>query len=405
MDKKHIDIFQKTRVTETTPGSLIADMEILLTKAEQEGIAISEKTKHITMNQLIGINEALTSPLKTAHIRPTQVSLPNIHGLYILLRISGLTKVQRKKKKAFLVTHGPTVETWKGLNNEEKYASLLKYFLFTPHDTIESSMGTRMPTLYKLWDLFEKLSVSPLKIRGDKDLENSCTYNYGTYFMVLLELFGMVTITQAKANRGEKWFPETLTSTPLGEAFIALILDSLNKIQTALIRQDDPNKLFMQMIAPYMPVVKDLLPDAEDPIREFRDGLYTFEVRLQKSSRRIVIPATEDFSTFSETILNAFNFYNDHLYMFKFEDRFGTKIQISYEEDLDSYSSDTAIGDLSMDEGDKIVFIFDFGDWWEFDITLEQIDKPDKSIKEAKITDRKGTPPQQYPYDDEDYDC
>jgi len=402
MDDKHIDILKKAVITKTTPGSLIADFEMLLTEAEQTGIPLSEKTKHIAMGQLFRINESLTTPLITEYSRPKQESLPNINGLYLLLRISGLTKVQRKEKKRILVAHGPAVEIWRGLSNEEKYVSLFKYFLFSSHDLVHRLGGNIPKSPYLLFSLFESIKLSPVKIKGNSDLELSCTYNYGTHFLVLLEMFGLVTITQAKAKKGEKWFPGSIAKTPLGEALIALLADSLAALQSTQMGQLEPNDCLIEMFAPYVSNVKHLLPDADEPMSEFRDGLYTFYVTLQKSSCRIIIPASASFSSFSNAILGAFNFDNDHLYMFKFEDCFGTKIEIAHEEDLDAYSSDeTTIGDLSMDEGDEIQYVFDFGDWWEFGIVLEQINTPDKHIKQAKIMNRKGTPPEQYPYNDD----
>lgn len=338
----------------------------------------------------------------TKHSRPKQESLPNINGLYLLLRNSGLTKVQRKKKKRILVAHGPAVEAWRVLSNEEKYVSLFKYFLFSSHDLVHRFGGNISKSLYLLVSLFESIKLFQVKIKGNSDLELSCTYNYGTHFLVLLEMFGLVTITQAKAKKGEKWFPGSMEKTPLGEALIALLADSLTALHSTQMGQLKPNDCMIEIFAPYVSNVKHLLSDAEEPMSEFRDGLYTFHVTLQKSSCRIIIPASATFSSFSGAILDAFNFDNDHLYMFKFEDCFGTKIEIAHGEDLDAYSSDeTTIGDLSMDEGDESQYVFDFGDWWEFGIVLEQINKPDKRIQQAKITDRKGTPPEQYPYDND----
>jgi hypothetical protein len=46
--------------------------------------------------------------------------------------------------------------------------------------------------------------------------------------------------------------------------------------------------------------------------------------------------------------------------------------------------------------------VFDFGDWWEFNVVLESIDEPDPKLKKAKVIDKKGKAPEQYPdYDEE----
>jgi hypothetical protein len=43
-----------------------------------------------------------------------------------------------------------------------------------------------------------------------------------------------------------------------------------------------------------------------------------------------------------------------------------------------------------------MTYVFDFGDWWEFDVTLEQID-PDMQIKKAVLLQAHGESPEQYP--------
>jgi hypothetical protein len=40
--------------------------------------------------------------------------------------------------------------------------------------------------------------------------------------------------------------------------------------------------------------------------------------------------------------------------------------------------------------------VFDFGDWWEFNVVLESIDEPDPKFKKAEVIDQKGKAPKQY---------
>jgi hypothetical protein len=39
--------------------------------------------------------------------------------------------------------------------------------------------------------------------------------------------------------------------------------------------------------------------------------------------------------------------------------------------------------------------VFDFGDWWEFDVTLERVD-PDMVIEEPVVLEKHGESPDQY---------
>ena len=42
-------------------------------------------------------------------------------------------------------------------------------------------------------------------------------------------------------------------------------------------------------------------------------------------------------------------------------------------------------------------YIFDFGDWWEFQLQLEEINTDDLRPDYGEIIERKGKAPQQYP--------
>ena len=42
-----------------------------------------------------------------------------------------------------------------------------------------------------------------------------------------------------------------------------------------------------------------------------------------------------------------------------------------------------------------MTYVFDFGDWWEFDVTLERVD-PEMLIEEPVVLEQHGEPPSQY---------
>jgi len=402
LNSVNVDTLNGTVFSNTSPGSLLADIELLLAEAEQAGIPLSPKTKRIAMGQLARLNESLAMPYQVSQTRPLQESFPNINGLYLLLRISGLTRVRKKGNKKFLVVNEAAAGAWKELNHEEKYVSLLKYFLFASHEMIDRFSKMIDSPVAKGIDLFSTLGPSFTKVKGDKDKELSLTYRYGTYFVALLHQFGFVEITQGKTKKGEKWFPAKIRKTKLGEAFGKLLEETLESVQIYDSERVEVNQLLTDMLTPYFSGVKNLLCEVERQAAKFHDGVYLFKVKLQRFSCRIAVPATATFADFAHAILKAVKFDNDHLYSFEFENNMGGDIRVtdgeSYSQDFSSY--ETTIGDVSLYEGAEIRFLFDFGDCWEFVIDLETINAPDKRMKKPKITDQRGTPPEQYPDDD-----
>jgi hypothetical protein len=48
-----------------------------------------------------------------------------------------------------------------------------------------------------------------------------------------------------------------------------------------------------------------------------------------------------------------------------------------------------------------MIYLYDFGDQWEFDVTLERVDPADAAARDAVILDGRGEAPDQYPSWDE----
>jgi hypothetical protein len=54
------------------------------------------------------------------------------------------------------------------------------------------------------------------------------------------------------------------------------------------------------------------------------------------------------------------------------------------------------VGDVPLRIGQTMTYLFDFGDCWEFDVSLEQVD-PERVIEDSVILEAYGEPPEQYP--------
>ena len=106
--------------------------------------------------------------------------------------------------------------------------------------------------------------------------------------------------------------------------------------------------------------------------------------------------------TLAEAIINAFEFTHDHLYQFSYRNPFGVETRINHpyleEEPL---TSEVLVGDVPLREGQSMIYLYDFGDQWEFDVTLERVDPADAAARDPIILDGRGEAPDQYPSWDE----
>ena len=66
-------------------------------------------------------------------------------------------------------------------------------------------------------------------------------------------------------------------------------------------------------------------------------------------------------------------------------------------------ASMATIESLDLDEGQVFYYLFDFGDDWWHEITVEKTDGSADNDKYPRIVDRKGQSPEQYPDPDEEW--
>lgn len=141
---------------------------------------------------------------------------------------------------------------------------------------------------------------------------------------------------------------------------------------------------------------------------------YIFDVRLEEGGmyevtqtvvRKIKIAGTRSLYQFAETITGAFGFSFDHA--FGFYDNFGNLRDAKkiYELFVDAgeEASPTAqgvkktkISQTFIKPGDKMLFLFDYGDEWRFTVELKEIRKTEEKESEPVILESTGKAPAQY---------
>ncbi len=142
---------------------------------------------------------------------------------------------------------------------------------------------------------------------------------------------------------------------------------------------------------------------------------YIFEVQLaeggmyevtQTAIRKIKIYGTRSLYQFAKTITGAFGFSFDHA--FGFYDGFGNLRDAKkiYELFVDAGEEaspaaqgvkKTKISQAFIKPGDKMLFLFDYGDEWRFSVELKDIRKTEEKESEPVVLESTGKAPVQYP--------
>jgi hypothetical protein len=153
------------------------------------------------------------------------------------------------------------------------------------------------------------------------------------------------------------------------------------------------------------------------------ERLYILKVALSHSKRiwrRIEITGNQSLGQLHETIFRAFDRYDPHMYSFYFtkpgskaRGRFASAPEYTHPSAVEEDSvwrhkklhdaSITNISNLNLRVKDRFEYLFDFGDDWLHEITVEKVLDIFPKGGYPKIAERKGESPPQYPeYDDEE---
>ncbi len=134
---------------------------------------------------------------------------------------------------------------------------------------------------------------------------------------------------------------------------------------------------------------------------------YTLKVYPAGGSREVYrvigISGRETLDRLCETILDAFDFIDEHLYEFCMDNRMYSDYSYQSDPEGGEPSTRTKIDRLGLRKGQNFTLHYDFGDDWMFVIHVQKI--TEASIHEKPTVIKEKGRIEQYPdWDDEDYD-
>lgn len=147
------------------------------------------------------------------------------------------------------------------------------------------------------------------------------------------------------------------------------------------------------------------------------DKAYIFDVALSpesplakkgtKASRTISVLGRQTLYTFAEAIVGSFGFCFDHCFGFFDNPKRWTDSINSYElfvdlpETADDSPESKSVKKTKVQSifnvNDKMLFLFDYGDNWEFIVQLKAIDSSDMEKSYPLLIGSSGRAPKQYP--------
>ncbi|KAF5415089.1 MAG: hypothetical protein C5S48_06960 [Candidatus Methanogaster sp.] len=437
-------------ITETEPTPLLRDFATFTGYLSTHNIVLTRTNRFLSGRDLYELNQEMTHPLPDATPRTGQGMYPLLHLFYHLVLAGKLfRKVSEKGRLALKPTE--RLQAYEELKLTERYFFLLETFwIDTDWKTLkEGCFGG--PSIYTVPHLLESLiEQQPGKriyLKGEEAYDMSqLLWNWG-YFLLYFSFFGFWEVTRDEDMVAPNWpkrsFPaETMTPSTFGVTMAEVLREARNlfywnlpyhrefgeldavpgsplpdegpltlfrmepekKRSKASIRVDkgEPGDPFFLPFAPLF-AEGELQKTLPRERIEFVDGTYIFRVTLAKNLwRRIEISADDTLLDLHSSIQEAYDFDYDHLYSFFMDGRPWSRERfVSPYEDDGPYVDEVSIGNLGLYVGQNILYLFDYGDEWYFQVKLEEIRKEGSKPREPTIIEEEGEAPEQYEYYEE----
>ncbi|HYH87049.1 MAG TPA: plasmid pRiA4b ORF-3 family protein [Pyrinomonadaceae bacterium] len=409
LSSAHHRVLQNRTISESEPGAVLRDFASLLDFIRAREVIVSGKHQLLPMSLLAELNSRLSRTNQVSLKRPQQKSYSYIHGLYLLLRVSGLSLVENRGRKQFLLLDEDALQSWHGLNMTERYFTLLGAWLIRGRGEILGEDRYPFSELSRCRDFVQRIPKAGLRVAGDKQTESMIPFQPGLRNIALLDLFGLISVEHGESETGRAWSIARILRTSFGDALFRLLSD-ISSDEVRLWepwgdRSDEAETLreFQSRLQPFFPEWRETLTLAETPAR---DGLHVFKVSLGRVWRRIAIPGEMTLEALSEAILDAFDFDNDHLHLFRYRNRFGIfeEVKHPYTEESPS-TAEVKVGELPLRPSSMLEYLFDFGDNWLFEVWLEKLEPLNPKLRKPMMIEGRGQAPTQYPnLDNEEWD-
>jgi hypothetical protein len=395
--------------TADQPGSVLHDFQMLLDFLRLEGgVEASGKYNMLPIKLIADLDRGLSQPLQLELKRPQLKSHPYLQALNLLLRASGLSRVEEKGAKARLVLDPAMMIQWDQLNPTEQYFNLMEAWLrFGRPEMVGEQPDIWAGLLSRCQQFWRSVPDEGIQL----DTKNPAwVYLNGIsrsfYQLALMDLFGIVQVERPQRPVAP-WCPAGIKRLPFGDAVFTLIasrIDSVERVITVHHNDEDQNDdaLTAPRFGAWQPVFQPFFPEwrenLEIPQSERRDGTFIFRVSLSKSLWRLIaIPADQTLDDLLHWVLRSVNFDTDHLYSFTYINRMGIAVRVNDPISGDAPTTDEVqLGELPLEPGQTMDLLYDYGDNWEFTIKLERVEPPGTKIKAPRIIESHGKAPKQY---------
>lgn len=390
---------------------------------EERKPILSKRMEVLGKNDLFKLNGLMNFRKDVAAPNYQQESYPVIDLMFNLAVLGKLyLKTGDLKGNVYLLSTARKDE-FDALNSFEKYSFLLETF-WTQYDFTEIS-GWGNDPITEIVQTIARSKVGQILIKGafSKRRDHDPVFSYNSILVQYFSYFGFCTFMPSvfepkKFTKYEDNIKEVIP-TDFGVNICKILnMQKITKwnipwLERYGIYKDEDEEENDSAIAPLFSYFVPIFPEGvlahtiNAETKRLVKGNYIFQVSLGRTVwRKIKVSFSHSLDDLHLAIQEAFDFDNDHLYAFFMDGkRYSRNAYHSPDCDEGPFADEAIIGELGLYTGQKILYYFDYGDSWQFNVRLLKINEDELLPKGPEIIETKGEAPEQYEsYDDFDED-
>ncbi len=406
-------LLTEQQITPDGPGTILHDLQIMMECIGAEGFRTKSKRGNLPSALLPELNARLRQPVEVHLARPLLRDYPNLAGLYILLRVLALARVEGSR----LWIDEAQLTAWRALNPAEQYFALLETWLLRADAQVlgGEAQQSREDSSNRLWFL-----VRHLGSRFTTFDEYVHTYGVGmgrgvsTWYTQLMAQLGLIEVVPRPLDQRSKhcfvrgWMMWKARRTPWGDAVAWAILEWIaaggGDVEFMTFPEAPEIGNVGTLLSVFQPHFPEYWQTFGPPLPVVHPGVYLFKVGFHRRHgsadawQRLAVPDSATLYDLCQAVLKAFNFWDDeHMHAFAYRDRTGRRrVYWHPYGDEGPYSDAVTLDETDLPEKQNLDFTFDFGSTWKFVLRLERIAPPDPKLEAIQVLESHGTPPKQY---------
>lgn len=406
-------LLRERSISADGPGTILRDVERVIAFIGERGLVTGSKQGNLPPAVLPELNAQLASPVEVPAQRLMLRDFPNLAGIYVLLRVMNLVRVEGKR----LTIDAEALTAWRRFNATEKYFSLLEAWLYHAEAGVLGGERRRGEDL-QFGDTLRFLAELPTsKWKGfdaDSHLYIFSGRGIAPWNAQLMARFGLIQVKPRplaeRRGGGGSWTMKAARRTAWGTAVAWAILEASlteERGELWLLKEEDADFGTLQpAFRPYFPEWEKTWAAPLAQAAGAEKGSHIFKAsfadyRVQDAVWcRLAVPATASLDELAYAVLAAFQFSDtEHLYEFRYRDRLGKSRACFHPmtEGEEFYAHEIAVGETGLPEKGVMKFMFDYGDSWRFEFRLERIGPPGDEKAPIKVIESGGQAPKQYP--------